>query len=332
MSASARYSSLNKYKYLNSWDKYNSATGSYDAAHPDMVREVINAAGPNNLYHSPGHIVHVNDNGRSHSRSYKINEDPNPVRMVKQTAPVTHKQNIRVRYLDPPPPPEHAPIVIKERMLTPPPPPPPLVIRQRAQTPPTPPPLVIRERPPSEPKVARETTYVERIIPGPPQPPRQVIVERIPAPQRPRDLIYEKWLPYQQPADRRVIVERGKTFARVPTPKNVIIDHEVPHITIEKHVYNEGTHRADPKVYSRLDNRTAELQLVDRIHDLPAHTTVVSDQSRPFTPSYYLQKLELVRSKTEMPSKLPKTAMGPYNYAGPWNTTYRSSYTGKRLN
>lgn len=109
-----------------------------------MVREVINAAGPNNLYHSPGHIVHVNDNGRSHSRSYKINEDPNPVRMVKQTAPVTHKQNIRVRYLDPPPPPEHAPIVIKERMLTPPPPPPPLVIRQRAQTPPTPPPLVIR--------------------------------------------------------------------------------------------------------------------------------------------------------------------------------------------
>ena len=42
-----------------------------------------------------------------------------------------------------------------------------------------------------EPKVARETTYVERIIPGPPQPPRQVIVERIPAPQRPRDLIYE---------------------------------------------------------------------------------------------------------------------------------------------
>ena len=91
----------------------------------------------------------------------------------------------------------------------------------------------------------------------------------------------------------------------MPTPKNVITDHEVPHITIEKHVYNEGTHRADPKVYSRLDNRTAELQLVDRIHDLPAHTTVVSDQSRPFTPSYYLQKLELVRSKTEMPSKLP---------------------------
>lgn len=143
--------------------------------------------------------------------------------------------------------------------------------------------------------------------------------------------VLKKWLPYQQPADRRVIVERGKTFARLPTPKNVIIDHEIPHINIEKNVYNEGTHRADPRSYSRLSNN-AELKIVDKIYDMPAHTTVVSDQSRPFTPSYYLQKLELVRSKTAVPSELPKTAMGPYNYSGPWNTTYRSSYTGKRLN
>ncbi len=147
-------------------------------------------------------------------------------------------------------------------------------------------------------------------------------------------------MPYQKPEDRQVIVERGKIFARMPTPKNVIIDHEIPNINVERHVYNEGTHRADPNRYKTLDGTTnAELKIVEKIYDLPSHTVHVSNQSRPTTPSYYLQKLEIVqkpqvllRSSTDMPSKLPNTAMGPFNYSGPWNTTYRSSYTGKKLN
>jgi len=53
-----------------------------------------------------------------------------------------------------------------------------------------------------------------------------------------------------------VIVERGKIFARMPTPKNVIIDHEIPNINVERHVYNEGTHRADPSRYRSLDGST----------------------------------------------------------------------------
>lgn len=332
MSARPRtYSTVSKFKYSNNWDKYNNAATnrSYDS---DALRNVINAAGPNQLYHRPGFSNHMIDNGRSYGTE-RLNEDHDPVRVIKPTEPITHRQNVRVRYLDPPAPPQHAPIVVKERMLTPPPPPPPLVIKQRPVTPPTPPPLVIRERAPEKPQVAREVTYIEKILPPPPQPPRQVIVERIPNPPKPRDIIYEKWLPYQKPEDRQVIVERGKIYARAPTPKNVIIDHETPHVKIDRHVYNEGTFRADPDRNNVLDAAArAELQVVDKIYDLPSHTVHVSNQSRPTTPKYYLQKLELVRSKTDMPSELPKTAMGPFNYSGPWNTTYRSSYTGKHVN
>lgn len=344
---SARYSTVNKFKYSNTWDKYNngqqyvyaspqpmyrsySASKSYDS---DALRDVINAAGPNQLYHRPGFSSHMIDNGRSFSRSYKLNEDHDPVRVIKPTTPVTHRQNVRVRYLDPPAPPQHAPIVVHERMMTPPPPPPPLVIKQRPITPPSPPPLVIREKAPSKPLVAREVTHIEKILPPPPAPPRQVIVERIPNPPKPRDIIYEKWLPYQKPKDRQVIMERGKIYAQQPTPKNVIIDHEVPHVSIDQHVYHEGTFRADPERNHILDAAVrSELKVVDKIYDLPAHTVHVSNQSRPTTPKYYLQKLELVRSKTDMPSELPRTAMGPFNYSGPWNTTYRSSYTSKNVN
>lgn len=333
---SARYSSLDKYKYLNTWDKYNTTSvgRSYDG---NTMTHVINAAGPNQVYHRPGYATHMVDNGRPVSASYKINQDDNPLHVVKQTNPVTHRQNVRVRYLEPPAPPKHAPIVIKERMLTPPPPPPPLVIKQRPITPPTPPPLIIREKAPAEPQVARSVTFIEKILPPPPAPARQVIIERIPNPPKPRDLIYEKWLPYRQPDDRQVIVERGKIYAQHPQPKNVIIDHEIPNISVDQQVYNEGTFRADPSRNHYIDGRTrnAELQVVDKIYDLPSHTVQMTNQSRPSTPKYYLQKLELVRSKTQVPTmskELPKTAMGPYNYAGPWNTTYRSSYTGKRVN
>ncbi len=177
---------------------------------------MINTAGPNSVYHRPGYVNEIAHSG-NYSSSYKINVDNEPLHVVRQTAPITHRQNVRIRYLEPPHPPKPAPIIIKERQLTPPPPPPPLVIRQRPMTPPTPPPLVIRfepigkecfflnflkffffcnfynlrERPPPEPAVAKHPTVIEKIVPPPTPPPRQIIVERIPAPQRPRDLIYE---------------------------------------------------------------------------------------------------------------------------------------------
>lgn len=312
---SARYS-------RNSWDKYN--TANYDS---DVLTEVINSAGPNSIYHRPGYSARIN--GRTLSASYQINEDPNPLRVVKQTAPITQRQNVRIRYLQPPSTPKHAPIIVQERMLTPPPPPPPLVITQRQATPPKQPPLIIRERPPEEPQVARHPTFIEKIIPGPPPPPQQVIVNRIAAVQQPRDLVYEKWLPYGKVPDREVIVQKGRVYAKQPTPKNVIIDHEIPHVAVERHVYNEGTYRADPSNYSYL-NGSAELKVVDKIYDMPEHTLQVVNHSRPSTPKYYLKKLELVRSKTDM--NCAQTSMGPYNYSGPWNTTYRTSYTPKRTN
>jgi hypothetical protein len=122
--------------------------------------------------------------------SYCINEDPTPIRMVRQVEPVCAKQNIRVRYLQPPELPTPPPIIVRERQMTPPPPPPPLYIRQHMPAPPTPPPLVIRERPPCPPEMPQQTV-IEKVIPAPPPPPRQVIIERIPAPEKPREVIYE---------------------------------------------------------------------------------------------------------------------------------------------
>jgi len=128
-------------KNLTYFFLYSAVSKSYDG---NTMTHVINAAGPNQVYFRPGYATQLLDNGRPISASYKINQDDAPVHVVRQTLPVTHRQNVRIRYLEPPAPPKHAPIVIKERMLTPPPPPPPLIIKQRPVTPPTPPPLVIR--------------------------------------------------------------------------------------------------------------------------------------------------------------------------------------------
>ena len=109
---------------------------------------------------------------------------------MRPITPVSMRQNIRVRHLEPPELPTPNPIIVKERQLTPPPPAPPVYIRQYQPAPPTPPPLVIRERPPVAPRMP-ETTYIEKIIPPPSPPPRQVVIERIPAPEKPRDIVYE---------------------------------------------------------------------------------------------------------------------------------------------
>ena len=103
----------------------------------------------------------------------------------------------------------------------------------------------------------------------------------------------------------------------------MIIDHEVPHIQINTHIYNEGVYRADPQSYRRLEGTKAELKLVDKINEMPSQRIVSAN--RPATPNYYTEKMEVVRPKT--PSAY--THSGPYNYSGPWNTTYRTSYNNK---
>lgn len=107
----------------------------------NLANQIISQAGPQNVYYRQGYGVsdqtHItteitHEPTVYNSVHYKINEDPDPVRIVRPTQPVTQRQNVRIRYLDPPEPPTPAPIVIRERQLTPPPPAPPIVIRQQA--------------------------------------------------------------------------------------------------------------------------------------------------------------------------------------------------------
>jgi hypothetical protein len=63
-------------------------------------------------------------------------------------------------------------------------------------------------------------------------------------------IIYEKWLPYQKPADRQVILERGKIYEKIPAPKNVIIDYERPQVQVQRIVHNDGVMRVDPISYT----------------------------------------------------------------------------------
>ena len=145
--------------------------------------------------------------------------------------------------------------------------------------------------------------------------------------------------------DRQVIVERGKIYEKQPNPKNVIIEYENPHVNLEKRVYDEGVIRADPRTYSSLESyrNNAELRIVDRINDVPMPNATEYTHVRSYTPApahttYQCQTQTLNRPVTPKLSR-PKTASGslvinppkgPTSYNGPWNTTYRASYTGKR--
>ena len=376
---------LDKYKTSNSWNKYNqksnctcqsnnnnssgynsysSGSGQY-TAYDGNALDILNKAGPHTVYQPNGYVTDTtkvtteitHHPAKYQSVHYAINEDPNPVRIVKPTEAVCQRQNIRVRYLEPPELPTPAPIIIKERQLTPPPPAPPIIIRQHLRAPPTPPPLVIREKPPCPPEMP-QTTIIEKVIPPPTPPPRQVIVERIPAPEKPREIIYEKWMPYKPLPERQVIVERAKTFEKQPAPKNVIIEYERPNVCIDKQVFDEGVIRADPRNYNVYSScGREEIRVVDNITDMPVPTTRsqygqarmcannvhlcscpsnggsgctcggnVQYQSapRPVTASYAKEEKPKISA-----SGSNVLAKGPASYAGPWNTTYRSSYTGK---
>lgn len=329
--SSTSWNNNNNYNTNNNYSTFDSSNMYQNNIHyapsEGLAHEVLNVAGPPQVYHrsnafnqlTNGHIP-TNNQGVPQ----RINTDHDPIRLSRPIEPVRAKQNIRVRYLQPPEPPAQAPIIVKERQLTPPPPAPPLVIRQISKPPPTPPPLIIRERPPTPPKIATQPTVIEKVLPPPTPPPRQVIVERIPAPEKPRDVIYEKWLPYKPPGERPVLVERGRTYERQPPPKNVIIEYEHPTVNLERQIFDEGVLRADPANYNRV-GYNGELRIVDKITDLPTANSAFAAQT-------YQPMWSNASSSYATPRDYPSpmsTARGPTQYMGPWNTTYRSSYTGR---
>jgi hypothetical protein len=333
--------------YLNNYKNFSSKSFNYER-NSNAVNEILSQAGPHNIYHRPGTAAEISNHtqitteishhpGRYNNYQYRINEDHNPVRLVRPITPVSLRQNVRIRHLEPPELPTPNPIIVQERQLTPLPPAPPVYIRQYQPAPPTPPTLVIRERPPVAPKMP-ETTYIEKIIPAPEPPARQVIIERIPAPERPRDVVYEKWLPYKPLPDRQVILERGRMYERQPDPKNIIIDYEQPRVNIDRRVYDEGVIRADPRTYSSMEsyrNNAHEVRVVDRITDAPMANSSYSSYpvqtySRPASTYNRAVTPLLSRPKTSSgPMIIGGGPKGPAGYNGPWNTTYRSSYNGK---
>ena len=126
---------MSTYTYTSSYP-----TNYYDS-HSQLVNDVLAQAGPAHLYRRSGYDDKIVSNvtkvtteithepSQTTSVQYRINEDSDPVRIVRPITPVTHRQNIRVRYLEPPNPPTPAPIIIQERQLTPAPPAPPIVVR-----------------------------------------------------------------------------------------------------------------------------------------------------------------------------------------------------------
>ena len=181
---------------------------------------------------------------------YLINEDSNPEIITKHsTHNVEYIQELAIRYLRPPTPPPPGDIIITQEANKHTPPAPPLIIRQQPPRVPTPEPLVVREAPPNPPApVGRKVITVsgKKL----PPPPRKVVIERLaPLPTKPQSVIIERWLPYQS-AKRKVIfqkpAEREPEFVK---PRNVIVQWEMPDVTVKKEVKYLGVVRANPAEY-----------------------------------------------------------------------------------
>ncbi|CAF5062362.1 unnamed protein product, partial [Rotaria socialis] len=72
----------------------------------------------------------------------------------------------------------------------------------------TPSPIVVRERPPTPPEY-QPTEIITKKLPRGPTPLRRVILRHTsPLPAKPRPVIIEKWLPYKEAKERRVLYQR----------------------------------------------------------------------------------------------------------------------------
>ncbi|CAF2381768.1 unnamed protein product [Rotaria sp. Silwood2] len=210
----------------------------------------------------------------------EIFRDPNPLEVIRRPpiqGPVTYRQNVSVRFLQPPPAPAPGPLIIKEVRPPQPPAPPPLVVRQRAPPIPTPPPLILRERPPRSPPLIPSQTLIKKLPPIP-VPPRSVIVERFSAlPPRPRDIFIERWLPYsKEPPQRKVIVQRAPPPHPYPAPRNAIIVYDPVQAHVVRSIQKFGIQPQNPEEYklrygnTLLDPSTlvAQAQHIGIIEDL----------------------------------------------------------------
>lgn len=140
--------------------------------------------------------------------------------------------------------------------------------------------------------------------------------------------------------DRKVVVERGKMYEKQPAPRNVIIEYDKPQIQVDKQVCEEGVIRTDPATYMST-RPCGEMAVVEKITDLPQPNTLSGYQpsyTRSYTPSACTNSghanitATTVRSKTSLDATTktaPAVARGPASFVSPWNTTYRTSYTGK---
>lgn len=105
-------------------------------------------------------------------------------------------------------------------------------------------------------------------------------------------------------------------------PKNVIIEYEHPPVSLERQVFDEGVLRANPSDYNMV-RTNGELRIVDKINDIPSSNPGIV---RTYQPLYTNASSTYA---TPRASQQLTTVRGPTQYLGPWNTTYRSSYTGR---
>lgn len=135
-------------------------TASSTSSYQDYSQNQSAYSGYGNYDENSANIIKI-DPPPLFSSSSVINQDPDPIRIVKpNNQNIVYKQQVNIRYLQPPTPPPPAPIIIREKQLAAPPSQPPIIIRQTAPAPPTPPPLTIREKAPTPPPVL-EPTIIE---------------------------------------------------------------------------------------------------------------------------------------------------------------------------
>ncbi|CAF0740582.1 unnamed protein product [Didymodactylos carnosus] len=233
-------------------DGYSGSSGyeSYGSGSQGLEAGFGGSSYDSSLYSSDDYAGGADFSGGYGADGYNVSasglyQDSNPqiIRRPAPGGPVTYKQNILVRFLQPPPVPPPGEVRPPQ-----PPPPPPLRIRQQAPARPSPPPLILRERPPIPPQSVQSQTVIRRLAPLP-VPPRSVIIERLPPlPPKPRDIIIERWIPYGRQAKRRVIVQRAAAQQYV-RPRNIIIQYEPIQVRVVRQFQRLGVQQENPHAY-----------------------------------------------------------------------------------
>ena len=109
----------NKNSSLNDNNLNKSSNNLNDTANSSQQEQTCNV-----------NIIKIEPPPTLYSASSVINQDPDPIRIVKPNSQnIIYKQQVNIRYLQPPTPPPPAPIIIREKQLSRPAPQPPIIIR-----------------------------------------------------------------------------------------------------------------------------------------------------------------------------------------------------------